>query len=118
LDSREGDNTMSFTWAPGTAPQAASSVRFSPDATEELLVGLSSRGSRLLAPISLVNVSEDRRLVVQGRLVLQVSSGRRTSTLSSGPIDVVLEPGGETTAVITFSLPAGTYSAKAAFLSD
>jgi hypothetical protein len=118
LDSREGDNTMSFTWGPGTAPQAASSVRFSPDATEELLVGLSSRGSRLLAPISLVNVSEDRRLVVQGRLVLQVSSGRRTSTLSSGPIDVVLEPGGETTAVITFSLPAGTYSAKAAFLSD
>jgi hypothetical protein len=109
---------MSFTWGPGSGLQAASSVRFSPGATEELLVGLSSKGDRLSAPISLVNLSENRRLLVQGRLTLEVSSGGRTSSLSSGPIDVVLEPGGQTTAVIAFSLPPGTYSAKAAFLSD
>jgi hypothetical protein len=118
LASRQGDNTMSFTWGPGSGLQAASSVRFSPGATEELLVGLSSKGDRLSAPISLVNLSENRRLLVQGRLTLEVSSGGRTSSLSSGPIDVVLEPGGQTTAVIAFSLPPGTYSAKAAFLSD
>ena len=120
LGPRAGDNTFSFSWAPGTGDlQGTSGRMLTADATEELLVGLSTQGDRLVASVTLTNLADRRRLHVDGRLTLQVvAADGRSSTLSSDPIDVVLDPGAATVADLAFSLPSGSYSAKGTFVTD
>lgn len=120
LGPRAGDNTMSFSWNPDSGDlQAASSRMISAGATEEVLVGLSSAGDGLTAAVTVANLAQERRLHVEGRLVLDiVSADGRSSSLVSEPIDVILDPGATTVADLAFSLPAGTYSAKGAFVTD
>lgn len=121
LAPRAGDNAFSFSWNPGSAADlsATSGRVISADATEEVLVALSSEGDRLAATVTVANLADERRLHVDGSLVLDiVSADGRSSSLVSEPIDVVLEPGATTAADLTFSLPAGSYSAKGAFVTD
>ena len=121
LGPRAGENTISFSWNPGSAAdlEATSGRIISADATEEVLAGLSFEGDRLIATVTAANLAEERRLHVDGRLVLDiVSSDGRTSSLVSGPIDVTLDPGATTAADLAFSLPAGSYTAKGAFVTD
>jgi hypothetical protein len=118
LGSRSGDNTLSFSWTAGDL-QATSGRVLSADATEELLVGISSDGDTLTATVEVANLADDRRLRVAGRLTLEVvASDGRSSSLTSAPIDVVLDPGASTVADLTFSLPSGSYTAKGTFLAD
>lgn len=120
LGARDGDNDLSFSWAPDSNDlQATSSRTLSRDAREEILVALSSEGGRLLATVMVANLADDRRLRVDGRLALEiVAADGRTSALTSDPIHVVLEPGASTTADLAFSLPSGSYAAKGAFLAE
>lgn len=120
LGDREGDNTFSFSWTPESGDlQATSGRTLTADATEELLVGLSSAGDTLTATVTVTNLAGERRLHVGGRLALHITAGDgRTSSLVSDPIDVVLEPGASTVAQLAFSLPSGDYLAKGAFVTD
>jgi uncharacterized repeat protein (TIGR01451 family) len=118
LASTSGDNTLSFSWTAGDL-QATSGRVLSADATEELLVGISSDGDGLTATVEVANLADDRRLRVAGRLTLEVvASDGRSASLTSAPIDVVLDPGASTVADLTFSLPSGSYTAKGTFLAD
>jgi hypothetical protein len=120
LGARDGDNTFSISWDPATGDLYGTSGRvISREQTEELLVGISSEGDRLAATVSLANLADDRRLHVRGRLALEIVAGDgRTSTLVSGPIDVILDPGANTAVELAFSLPSGSYSARGTFLAD
>jgi hypothetical protein len=52
---------------------------------------------------------------VQGRLILEVSSGQDSMTLASHDIDQILDPGDSVTADFVFLVPSGSYSISARF---
>ncbi len=119
MQTRGGDNTIFLEWAEGGVVTQTSGRILTPEMTQELLVSLQTAGDDLTSTVTLANLSEDRRLVVRGRLVLEIVAGSgRSSTLSSDHIDVVLEPGATTAADLSFSLPPGTYSLMGGFVTD
>lgn len=120
LRSRAGDNTFSFTWDPVAGElQGTSSRMLTAEATEELLVGISAAGDRMTATVMVANLADDRRLHIDGSLALEITAADgRTSSLVSEPLDVVLDPGADTTADIAFSLPSGSYTAKGVFQAE
>ncbi|MDP9067594.1 MAG: hypothetical protein M3N53_04470 [Actinomycetota bacterium] len=119
MQSRSGDNTVSLEWTGDAVATQTSGRRLTAEMADELLASLRSNGEQLTATVALSNLARDRRLVVRGRLVLDIVSGEgRSSRLTSGPIDVVLEPGEHTAADLSFSLPAGTYGLTGGFVTD
>lgn len=115
LGSRSGDNLASLSISASGEPTVASSRMITAGATEELLVSAGGGGDAITSTVTLRNLA-DRRLEVKGVLVLSITSGAGSaSELTSRPIDVVLEPGGETSAEFSFLLPAGDYSLTGAF---
>lgn len=114
LGSRDGDNTVSLRLGADGAT-ITSSRMVSLDQTEELLVSASEAGEAFSSTVLVRNLA-DRALIVRGTLVLDtVSSSGAASELTSAPVDVVLQPGGETSAEFTFSLPPGEYGLTGAF---
>ena len=114
LASRPGDNQVSIALA-GGAPTVTSSRIISAGATEEILVSAGGDPEQLTATASVRNLA-DRPLIVRGTLVLEiVSSSGASSELTSDAVDVMLQPGGETSAEFSFSLPPGVYGLTTAF---
>jgi len=120
LASRPGDNNASFEWSADdrTMGTAVSSTVYTRDATVGILFSLREEGGQLVTDVTLTNLSDDNRLHVDGRLVYDVVGDAGTAHLESDPIDVVLNPGGSTTATFRYLLPTGSYSSSAAFVAD
>lgn len=114
LASRDGDNRVSVALGQG-APTITSSRVISAGQAEELLVSAGGTSSELNATISLRNLA-DRPMVVRGTLVLEVApEAGATAELTSDGFDVVLAPGGETSAAFSFWLPPGAYALSGHF---
>lgn len=120
LDSRDGDNTISFGWDESSGITAASSgTRFVRDGSSELLTDLTTGDGAIENRITLSNTRDAARLSVQGRLVHEVySNGRLVARLRSAPIDLVLDPGGSVVARFSYLLPTGDYVVHASFESS
>lgn len=113
LGSRDGDNQVSMALA-GGAPTITSSRMISADQSEELLVTAGGSSSALTATVSLRNLS-DRPLVVRGTLVLEIAAATGASSELTSDVDVELQPGADTSADFSFSLPSGEYALTSAF---
>jgi uncharacterized repeat protein (TIGR01451 family) len=120
LESRDGDNTISFGWDEAAGITSASSgTRFVRGGGSELFTDLSEEEGRISNRMTLRNTAEAARLRVRGRLVHEVYQGARlVARLRSDPIDVVLAPGGEVAARFSYLLPTGDYTVQAAFVSS
>ncbi len=119
MASAPGENTISLTLSESDGETVTSGRVITADATEALLASFTSSGDVLSSTVSLTNLAEDRRLAVGGYLVLNVTaSSGQSSVLRSERVDAVLEPGGSTSAVLSFSLPPGSYSLQGGFEAD
>lgn len=120
LDSRPGDNTISFGWdeGAGAITGATSGVRLVGGVSSELLTDLGTESGSIVNVETLRNTAEDRRLHVDGRLVHEVfEDGRLVATLRSERLDVILAPGGLVEAEFSYLLPTGHYVVQASFES-
>ncbi|HEX2057624.1 MAG TPA: hypothetical protein VHI71_04565 [Actinomycetota bacterium] len=117
LDSRAGDNTISFAWDETAGITGASSgTRFVRGSGSELFTDLTESDGSIVNEMTLRNANDMARLEVQGRLVHEVfSGGRLVARLRSNPIDVVLSPGGSVSARFSYLLPTGGYVVQATF---
>ena len=118
LQSRAGDNVVTYEWdeAQSQIKSAASSLTVVSGAPVEILTELSARRGAIGVRIVLRNLSTERRLAVNGRIVLDVlAADGPIAQLQSGPINEVLNPRGETTATFTYLLPTGSYRVRSAF---
>jgi hypothetical protein len=114
IGSRAGDSTATFDWDEATRDitQATSSRTLAAGAPTELLTNLDFAQDAIGTEVVLRNLSETERIAVNGTLGLEVQTPTGTTRLTSDPVDVVLEPGGEVTADFSFLLPSGTYSVR------
>ena len=117
LGARQADNQMSFSWSEPARQilQATSSRSFTKGATVELLTSLGAGGDQIDVTVMVRNLSNNRRLAVDGDLIHQVSGSSGSIASFSAPVDTVLAPGGETTARFTYLLPSGDYNVTARF---
>lgn len=115
LGSQDGDNAISLDWSGTDVITQTSSVSFTPDATATLMTTQRESGDALVAEVTLTNELAGERLAVQGRFVHEVSGGGFSGTLSSEPIDVVLNPNGTTTYTFNYALPQGSYAVSSRF---
>lgn len=119
IASRDGDNTIYFTWDAERRliTEASSSRRVTAGQQVELLTRLTDRTGALVARGVLKNVSTTQRYRVRGRLVQRIYSGsdvfrvRRSTT-----IDRVLEPGEKVGASFRYGIPSGSYSVRTDFV--
>jgi uncharacterized repeat protein (TIGR01451 family) len=121
LDSRAGDNTVSFGWdeSAGGISAASSGTRFVRGGGAELLTDLTTKDGAIVNRLTLTNTHDDVRLYVRGRLVHEVySGGRLVARLRSSPIDEVLSPGGSVVASFSYLVPTGDYGVEARFVSS
>jgi uncharacterized repeat protein (TIGR01451 family) len=121
LGSRDGDNDIGYQWDEGAGEfvTANSSTVYTPGQTIELLTEISDTGGGIQVHVRLRNIAERERVAVRGQIVHEVfGSGGRIAKLVSDPINVVLDPGGETGADFFFMLPSGNYSAGSSFQAD
>ena len=117
LGSLTGANTMNFEWdEPSRTMASGSSGIIIGDDPASLTTSLSAEQGPIGMAATIRNDSETDRLAVRGRIALQISGTSGSARLTSAPIDVVLEPGGEVTTPFSFLLPSGSYSATAVFL--
>jgi hypothetical protein len=116
LADRPGDNALSFAWDAGLQ-SAASSRLLVPGATSEIISSLGRSGGSVRITAEITNISPDTKLHVAGRIVLDVAGTPGATQLRSEEIDVVLNPGGSTSAVFTFLVPTGDYSVATSFQS-
>ena len=117
LDSRPGDNAMTYTWDEAAGiTQAASSIRFVEGQAASIITGVSVGGRGIEVAVTLTNLSERERLVVRGRIVHIVSGDSgEIARFESEEIDLVLEPKGSTTVGFEYLLPSGDYGASSSF---
>jgi uncharacterized repeat protein (TIGR01451 family) len=119
--SRDGDNTVSFSWdeTAGGITAATSGRRVSARTGSELLTNLTAEDGALVNRVTLRNTAEATRLAVRGHLVHQIYEGSRlVARVRSEHVDVTLAPGGAVTALFSYLVPAGDYTVRAAFESD
>jgi hypothetical protein len=121
LGSRDGDNDIDYQWDEGAGEfiTANSSRIYSPGETIELLTEISDAGDTIDVQVRLRNTADRERVAVRGHIVHEVfGPGGRVAKLVSDPINVVLDPGGETVTSFSFVLPSGNYSAFSSFQAD
>jgi len=121
LGATPADNTIDFGWdeVARRVTHAQSGRVLLSGATAELLVDVALEGDSLDSTATLRNTSEDRRLLVRGRLVLEIfDEDNLIAQLHSEHLDVVLTPGGELTAEFSFLLPNGEYQLAGRFEPD
>lgn len=121
LDSRDGNNTVSFGWdeTAGGITAATSGTRFVRAAGSELMTDLTTDDGAIVNRLTLTNTHDDVRLEVKGRLVHDLYSGSRlVARLRSAPIDEVLSPGGSVVANFSYLVPTGDYTVTARFESS
>ncbi|MDQ3940699.1 MAG: hypothetical protein M3238_05025 [Actinomycetota bacterium] len=116
LGSLSGQNSVSFEWDEGSRQilSATSGIRFTDDPAT-LVANLGVTRGPIGTIAVLTNATEDRRLEVSGRVVLNISGGGSSTNLASEAIDVILEPGGQVTVPFSYLLPSGSYSVVASF---
>ena len=121
VDSRKGDNWISFVWNNDEkeVSDASSSRVIRANARIEILTGLRNRPGRVRMRAVLTNVSE-RELRIDGRLVHSVwdAEDNLERRLRSRVIDVVLQPGESRGARFRYQLPSGDYTARTDFRSS
>ena len=116
-DDRAGDNSLSFTWAEPDreVATATSGVIFTPEQISSLTVGLEWDTDGLNSGVTLENTSSEP-LRVQGELILEIAGpGGVGEKLNSGPVDVVLAPGGLVQVSYRYLLPTGEYTLISSF---
>lgn len=116
-DDREGDNTLSFAWAEPErqVATATSGLLLAAEQPSSLTAGLSWDTDGLLSLVRLQNMSS-KPLRVQGELILEITgSGGARSTLSSGPVDIILAPQGLVLVSNRYLLPSGEYTLTSSF---
>lgn len=114
---RVGDNALSLSWdEPARQVEiAASGVLIATEQQSSLTVGLSWDTDGLLSRVRLQNLSSEP-LRVQGELILEITgSGGAQSTLSSGPVDIILAPQGLVLVSNRYLLPSGEYTLTSSF---
>ena len=117
LGSVKDTGTATFSWNDGssTIGSAASSTSAVAGGVE-LTAQVSPGGDGMVAIAVLRNTSERSRVAVNGNLALELSGpGGRLATLEGVALDLLLNPGGQTTASFNFRLPSGSYGATALF---
>jgi uncharacterized repeat protein (TIGR01451 family) len=77
-----------------------------------LRAGVAPKGEHLVATVVMTNMSQLKRLQVNGNLLLQVEG---FGTLRTGGVDRVLNPNGEVTAHFEFRLPAGSFTIQPSY---
>ncbi len=107
----------SFTWADGAGvggPTSASSLH---EGLVTLTTTVTASGPGMRAVVSIENAAERTKVSLAGRLSLELTGARggRLATLGGGEVDVVLNPGGASTAEFGFRLPSGSYGARGVF---
>lgn len=115
LGPAEGSQTT-FAWddSAGAITQATSSNSIV-EGMAELSTQVAPQGSGMQLTVTLTNVAE-QTLGLSGNLAVEISRGGGGGrVLESGPVDLVLNPEGQTTAEFAFRLPSGTYGARALF---
>ena len=113
LDSRAGDNALTYTWDHESSAivAASSSTSFDPSSPVRIESSLGTGSGATKAIASITNTSKSRPLVVEGRISYDLrSASGRLASLVSGPIRVTLNPGGSTRVSFGYDLPSGTYS--------
>lgn len=115
LASRQGDNTIYFSWDAGRGrfSQATSSRRVEAKQKLELLTRVIDRSGQIVMRAVLKNVSAARRYRVDGPLVHNVfQDGEPIKRLETQVFHVVLKPGGKIVGRFTYTLETGDYSAR------
>ena len=117
--SVRGARPSSFGWDDVTRSLTHATSSSSPDdeGLVELTTEITPAGKGIRATVTLQNLGLRTRTRVSGRLSLTISGGAAGGTLRSNPVDVVLNPEGETTAAFNFRLPSGSYTARPTFRS-
>ena len=120
LESRGGDNTVSFGWDEAAGiTSATSGTRFVRGRGSELETDLTAGDGAIVNRLTLTNTHDAARLEVRGRLVHEVySGGGLVARLRSAPIDVVLAPGGSVVARFSYLVPTGDYTVEASLESQ
>jgi hypothetical protein len=112
-------NTMSIVWSSVGVESAASSVSFDSAATAEVLTSLEPNSRAVMVTVTLRNLLSDQRLAVHGHFAHEITgSNGFHAQLVSEPVDVILNPDGETSVSFVYDLPDDSYTLGASFLSD
>jgi len=120
LGSIDGSNSTTVVWDETSREMlsATSSRTFGSDVQAEVLTSVTDGGNGMNAIVSLTNVTDDQRLVVDGHLVLHVQGPGGTDVqFESAPLDEILEPGDTVSADFLWALPSGSYFITASFAS-
>lgn len=116
LDSREGDNSIYFEWdrKEGRVATATSSTRITGESRVRITTSLRDRPGRIAMRASLKNVSEDKVIAVEGRIIHKVwdEAGDLVRRMKSRLFTQRLKPGEYVTARFSYRLPSGWYSAR------
>lgn len=120
VGSIDDARTASFHWSDGGGVAAGGSASSQHEGLVRMTTSVVGAGEGMRATVTLDNVSERTKVRVIGRFDLELSGsgGGVLGTLRGGNVDVVLNPGGGSSAAFIFRLPSGDYAAQGIFQAD
>ncbi|HEY7874535.1 MAG TPA: hypothetical protein VIG64_05360 [Actinomycetota bacterium] len=118
LGSASGDNSVGYGWSGNAVTSLTSSALRGPSPEVRMETTVGGSDGVITATVTLTNQSERTPVIVHGNVLHRIGGDGVAATLSSTPLDLLLQPGGTSATSFTYDLPPGTYSAGAAFRSN
>ena len=111
LEPSSADNEIFLDWdaANRSIEGANSRAIFRADSPIQFLTSLREGGGGMSAEVTITNVTDAERLLVDGSLVLTISGSAGSIELTSPRLQQVLDPDDQVSANFEFALPSGSY---------
>lgn len=116
LGPATSDNAIALDWSSASGiVSARSSLFFDPTAVASLRTTLAASGDQMIVNVTLENLLEDERLIVDGRFLHDVAGLPGGKVTLGSPVDVTLAPGAVTKQQFIYKMPSGTYTLSSRF---
>jgi uncharacterized repeat protein (TIGR01451 family) len=119
LEQSNADNEIFLDWdaASRSIVGANSRAIFRADSPIQFLTSLREDGGGMSAVVTITNVTDAERLLVDGSFVLSVRGSAGSIELTSPRLQQVLDPDDQVSAGFEFALPSGTYEIVAGYVT-
>jgi uncharacterized repeat protein (TIGR01451 family) len=119
LEPSNADNEIFLDWDAATRSIIGASSRaiFRADSPIQFLTSLREGGGSMSAGVTITNVTDAERLLVDGNFVLTISGSAGSIELTSPRLQQVLDPDDQVSAGFEFALPSGSYEIVATYVT-
>lgn len=120
LESSSADNEIALDWDATSRSIIGASSRaiFRADSPIQFLTSLREEGGGISAAVTITNVTDAERLLVDGSFVLTIRGPAGSVELTSPRLQQVLDPDDRVSAGFEFALPSGGYEIVATYVTD